>query len=282
MKTMKKTLFRILSFVGIICILLVGADYGQHFYLKKQIQKTLVFHEGGASADKVRLRFSPLQSRVQISGIKLHYPRGEATLKKLTLRQKPLDLFQVTIKGESLKAASATDGHDISIEKIDGVIACDVWGSKNKRVDVHSLELRNSQTKILIKPSIPPIELNAKLLVLKGSYDRDKNQIAINSVIPKIHVNQEDASFGLSIDGNVTTPPTLSGKIDLRIRNLKHLVKHLTALKLVGRSEAKIALFALGGGGNKDQEVPISLTISESKLWLGPIPLMDLSVSQLK
>lgn len=272
-KRMGKIITRVLVSIVLLIFLLIGADYGQHFYLKKQIEKTLVTHENHLKVDQVRLIFSPWKSSVQLSNVKFTPPTGEITFKQLTLRQNLLDLFQVTIHGDFLKTPPY-----LSIEKIDGVVGYDVLGSKNKKIDIHSLELREIQTKFQVKPSSPPVELEAKLLVLKGSYEQEKKQITVSSVTPKIHVNHEDASFGLSVEGNITTSSALTGKIDLKIRNLKYLLKQMRALHLIGKTEAKIALFTLGGGGEKDQEVPLSLTISENKLWLGPIPLLDLKI----
>lgn len=244
-------------------LLIIGVDYGKHWFLKNILEKEMAKADVPFSATSVSLAYWPLfkihviakNPRLLIDGISLK-------ASEISFRQECWDWTFVQVKAKDIEGDQS-----IHIQESQGILK---WQDFPAHICLENIILK--QTRV----QFPLTSFFIQEAFLDCLYETESHHLSLKGDMPKIS-SKNGVVFGLKGEGKLRIVEPFNGRFDLRINNIDQVLNELVALGLVPSTQANLLTAGsrfLGQLGLQDMTLP--LQIKDGDVFLGPIFLMKI------
>ena len=251
---------RIIQVSLALIILAIGVDYGKHAVLKNVLEKEMRASEGLLTFDSLSISLMPLlQTQLIVKNFHINVSGTPLQAEEVTIRQGWRDWSLAYVKARDVKSSET-----VQVSEAQGIL--DTKGLST-HVKVSDLILFD------IKAKLPLLTFSGPKASFDFLYEMMSHQLSLKVDAPNLSFSN-GATFGLNGEGDINTNVPIQGNMDVKIKNIDHLLKELVAVGAIDPSKADLVTSGsefLSKIGLQDITLP--LKIEDGDVSLGPITL---------
>jgi hypothetical protein len=251
---------RVIQWVLVTLVLVMGVDYGKHVFLKRALENEISQSQGIVTLDSLTISLWPLlQNHLVVKNFHVNVSGTPLFAKQVCIRQGWKDWSLAHVQASDVQSEER-----VKVQEVKGILDTKDLG---KIVKVSALELKGIQAKL------PLFSFSGSQASFDFLYEMATHQLSLKMDAPDMSF-PNGASFGLNGQGQIHTQVPITGKMDVKIKNIDKMLKELVAVGVIDASQAELVTAGsnfLGKIGLSDLTLP--LKIQDGDVTLGPINL---------
>lgn len=252
---------KIISLLLLSLLLACGYDYGKHWWLS-EVLETSAMARVHLSANRLESVFVPFKSYVRLQDIQ--HVKGDFSVKTLTIQNDFWDIQKFYGTGNDLSTSTGMTAQTLTLKVIANPMF--ILRGQSAHIECRHCVLEN------LRISLNEENITAESCDTPWTYDAVDSTLKIALNPTKVRYNT--LSVDLSGRGDLKNlGNSVAGDIYLNIKGLPEVIHALEQAGHLTSAQAQTFLFGSALMSNGQGDIPLTLTLKDNTLFLGPIPL---------